>query len=143
MVQPTGRDLAINVDLTLFPISQYDSIAKVLQTSGYRFVRQHFSWSAIEPTQGTFTWTTYDSMVTSLAAHGIKVVAVLDGSPAWTRDPAKTSYLDAPPLNPADYANFVGQFVQHYTTSIQFVQIWDSPNLPEHWGGVPASPWTM
>jgi len=140
VVQSTGRDLAINIDLSLFPPTRYDSIATVLQTSGYRFVRQHFSWSSIEATKGTYSWTDYDAMVASLSAHGIKIVAVLDGSPGWSRDSAKASYFDAPPLNAADYASFVGQFVQHYTDTIQFVQIWDAPNLPDHWGGVPASP---
>jgi hypothetical protein len=140
VVQPTGRDLATNLDLSLFPASQYDSIATVLQTSGFRFVRQHFSWSAIEPTKGEYSWTAYDAMVVSLAAHGIKVVAVLDGSPAWSRDPSQTSYLDAPPANVDDYAAFVSEFVKHYSDSIQFVQIWDLPNRAEHWGGVPATP---
>lgn len=140
VVQSTGRDLAINIDLSLFPQSQYDSIAKVLQTSGYRFVRQHFAWSSIEATKGSYSWTGYDVMVNSLAAHGIRVVAVLDGSPGWSREPASVAYLDAPPQNPADYAAFVAEFVKHYTGTIQYIQIWDLPNRAEHWGGVPATP---
>lgn len=140
VVQPTGRELSINADLSLFPATQFDKIATVLQTSGYRFVRQHFSWSAIEPSKGAFAWASYDPIVNSLAAHGIRVVAVLDGSPAWSRDPDKVSYLDAPPRDVNDYAAFVSEFVKHYSGSIQFVQIWDLPNRAEHWGGVPATP---
>jgi len=139
VVQPTGRDLATNIDLSLFPASKYDSIATVLQTNGFRFVRQHFTWSAIEPAKGTYDWTASDAIVASLSAHGIRVVAVLDGSPAWSRDPAQTSYLDAPPVDPADFSSFVGEFVGHYASSIQFVQIWDLPNRADHWGGVPAA----
>ena len=139
VVQSTGRDLATNVDLSLFPPAQYDSIASVLQTNGFRFVRQHFLWASIEATKGTMDWTASDAMVSSLTAHGLRVVAVLDGSPGWSRDPSKMTYLDAPPVDANDYANFVGAFVQRYNSLIQFVQLWDFPNLPEHWGGVPAS----
>src|SRR5687768_3517055 len=54
VVQQTGRELAINVDLAQYTDDQLEQIGTVLATNGYRYVRQSFSWAAIEPVNGTF-----------------------------------------------------------------------------------------
>ena len=77
VLQTTGRELAINVDLMAFPPEQIEQIAAVLETNGYRYVRQSFAWSAIEPQRGTYDWTRYDQLVDAMAGHNIQVVAVL------------------------------------------------------------------
>ena len=87
VVQPTGRELATNVDLNMFPIDQIDAVSAALQTSGFRVVRQPFTWASIEPQQGTFTWDETDTIVKSLGDHNLRIVAVLNGSPDWARSP--------------------------------------------------------
>src|SRR5262249_14731547 len=65
---------------------------------------------------------------------------VIEGSPVWARSPDQASYTDAPPTSNGDYAAVVGEIVRRYKSTIQFVQIWDLPNQPDHWGGKRASP---
>jgi hypothetical protein len=139
VTHPTGRELATNVDLTVFPPEQIDDIAAMLQSSHFRTVRQTFSWRSIEPVRGTYDWGRYDAIVNGLRARGIEVVAVLAGSPEWARSPEQVGYEDAPPARSADFATFAAALVDHFDGGIRFVQMWDGPNLPERWGGVPAT----
>jgi hypothetical protein len=139
VVQPTGRELATNVDLTMFPPEQLDSVAAALETSGFRVVRQYFAWSSIEPQQDSFTWDASDKIVDVLVAHHMRIVAVLNGSPDWSRTPQTVGMLDAPPVNIDNYTDFVNQFVHRYGDRIDFVQLWDLPNRADHWGGESAT----
>lgn len=140
VVQPTGRQLATNIDLRLFPTDQIDALAAMLQTNHFTIVRQVFSWSEIEPNKGTFLFDSYDAIVDTLAARGIQLVAVLENSPEWARAAGQTSYADAPAANVDDYAAFVGATVDHYRDRVGFFQLGDRPNQAEKWGGVPAEP---
>jgi hypothetical protein len=135
VVQPTGRELAINVDLTRYDADQLDQVATALGNNGYRYVRQSFAWSDIQPDRGTFNWDTYDRIVSVLGAKGIQVIAVLDRSPAWARAPEQASFSDAPPVAEADYATFVGEVAKRYKDQVQYFQLWDLPNRADHWGG--------
>jgi hypothetical protein len=139
VLHSTGHELAINADL-VEKLGQIDQIGEMLQKNGYRYVRQPFYWSTIEPQRGSFQWDTYDRIVSGLGAHGIEVIAVIEGTPAWARPPDKLGYTDAPPTSSGDYAAVVGEIVRRYKNSIQFVQIWDFPNQPDHWGGARATP---
>lgn len=138
--QTTGRGLATNVDLTRFAPDQLDAVATALQENGFRTVRQSFAWAQIEPARGAFDWARYDAIVDALERHFITPVAVLHRSPAWARLPEQTAAFDAPPAIPEDYETFVGAVVQRYGERVPFVQLWDLPNRPDHWGGAAAAP---
>lgn len=139
VLHATGHELAINVDLLQYA-GQIDQIGALLQQRGFRYVRQPFLWSRIEPQQGTFDWQAYDQIVQGMAKYGLQVVAVVEGTPQWARNPAQATVIDGPPVKTSDYAAVVGQIVGRYKNTIQFVQIWDLPNRADHWGGQRATP---
>ncbi|MGC4105947.1 MAG: beta-galactosidase [Thermomicrobiales bacterium] len=136
VVQPTGKELATNVDLRLFPDSEIGGVATELKDGGFRYVRQEFTWSQIETAEGTYDWSEYDLLVQSLAQNGIQVIAVVKGTPAWAR--ASSGGQDGPPDDPARYQAFMQQLTSRYGGRVPFVQIWDRPNLASQWGGTPA-----
>ncbi|MGH2559818.1 MAG: hypothetical protein ACRDJH_12195 [Thermomicrobiales bacterium] len=140
VVQPTGRELAVNVDLTVFPPEQIELVAATLQTQGFRYVRQSVEWRSVEPRQGRFVWDRYDPIVRALTNRGLKPVLVLHGSPDWARAENAIGLPDAPPLDPSTYATFVSEVVTRYSRDAEFVQLWDLPNRPERWGGNQARP---
>ncbi|MFL5760583.1 MAG: beta-galactosidase [Thermomicrobiales bacterium] len=140
VVQPTGRELSTNADLTQFPPGQIDSVVAAMEENGFRTVRHYFAWSSIEPEQGHFTWDATDKIVNTLVAHQMRIVAVLNGSPNWSRTPQTVDMPDAPPVDIDNYASFVNQFVLRYGNRIEFVQLWDLPNRADHWGGEAATP---
>ena len=131
----------VNVELT-----QYDdeTLARELariEDAGFHWVRQTLRWEQVEPQPGEYEWATYDRIVSAVAEHpGLALVLVLDGSPRWARHPLAPEHPFAPPNSPADYAAFAGQVAARYADTVDFYQIWDEPNLKDHWGGLDPRP---
>ncbi len=138
VVQPTGKELATNADLRIFPEEEVATVAEVLGSSGFRYVRQPFIWSQIEPTRGSYDWSAYDPFVEQLARRDIGLIAVVSGAPDWARDGESLGASDGPPSDPAALQSFTQALTARYAKSIPFVQIWDRPNVADRWGGEPA-----
>jgi hypothetical protein len=136
----TGRDLAINADLTRFGPEQLAQAADALQASGFRYVRQSFAWSEIEPAPGGFTWERYDAIVDALEQRGITPIAVLHRSPAWARAATGANAFDAPPADLSAWERFTGALAGRYGDRVPVIQMWDLPNLPDRWGGGAPDP---
>ncbi|MDQ3541513.1 MAG: hypothetical protein M3440_12585 [Chloroflexota bacterium] len=139
VVQPTGKEMATNADLRVFPETELQAVADALSSSGFRYVRQPFTWSQIEARQGRFDWSAYDPIVAQLRRRDIGIVAVVSGAPGWARDPASLDAVDGPPTDPASLQSFTEALTKRYGGAVPFVQIWDRPNLASNWGGVPAT----
>jgi O-antigen ligase len=127
-------------------LEQYDSEQTLrtaltqVQTAGFGIVRQHFSWSDIEPVPGVYQWERWDRILPIVAQYGLQVIATLDTSPAWARAAWEQSNVWSPPANYADYARFVQAFAARYDHYIKAYQIWDQPNISPHWGSGEVSP---
>ena len=73
---------------------------------------------------------------------GLKILARVDHSPAWSRAiPAE----NGPPDDPYDYADFVGEMARRYANgsakgTIHAIQVWNEPNLCREWGGTGVEP---
>lgn len=137
--QVSGRGLSTNVDLRSFSESQIESIASTLRSNGFTIVRQPFSWAEIEPIEGEATWDKYDTIVRNLNDAGIQIVAVVEEAPVWAAIPGAVDGTSAPPANATSYATFLTEFVGRYGPYIDYVQVWDQPNDPSHWGGTAAT----
>jgi hypothetical protein len=137
--QVSGRGLSTNVDLRSFSETQIEAIASTLRSNGFSIVRQTFAWSDMEPTQDEFNWDTYDPIVRNLNDAGIQIVAVVEGAPVWAAQAGSAEGTSAPPANAADFADFLTEFVGRYGAYVDYVQVWDKPNDPMHWGGVAAT----
>lgn len=135
VVQPTGGEPATNIDLTRFPVGERAAVARAVRDSGFSYVRQPFSWRQIEPRQGVYEWETYDTIVSELAAQRIAVIAVARDSPEWARPDGAGQSIDAPPRDPAAFGTFVQALTDRYGEQVPFVQLWEAPNDPAHWGG--------
>jgi len=139
VVQPTGKDLATNADLRVFPPDQLESVAQALSGAGIRYVRQTFSWEQIEQSQGTFDWSQYDRFVEHLGRREIGVIAVVTQTPSWAIAPGGEGFPDAPPDEPALLQTFTQAITSRFGDAVPFVQIWDQPNLATRWGGSAAT----
>lgn len=139
VVQPTSRELATNADLRIFPEEELPSITDALSKSGFRFVRQPFTWAEIEGRRGRLDWSRYDPIITHLRRRDIEVIAVISGAPEWARDPELLESTDGPPSDPAALQTFTQALTDRYSGGVGYVQIWDRPNLANSWGGTPAT----
>lgn len=130
----------VNVELTQYddPSAELQKIAEL----GFVWIRQPFLWSEIEPEPGRYQWALYDKIVEAAAAFDgeLKIVALLDSTPRWARHPDAPEHPFAPPASPADYGAFARAVADRYGDQIDFYQIWDEPNIEEHWGNLNPRP---
>ncbi len=137
---PAQAEIGVNVALEQYEPAQLELVLDRLQAAGVRWLRQRFPWDQIEPSSEQFAWEVWDAVVTAAAARGMRLIAVLDGSPAWARRPEDRDNPLAPPRERADFGRFVAAFARRYGDRLDVYQIWDEPNIAPHWGARPVDP---
>jgi hypothetical protein len=120
---------------------------EMAQQAGLGWAKQQFPWAEIEPQRkaefvdpisGASSWAKYDQIVDLYRNHGLQVVARLDLAPAWSRPP--DSRPETPPIDFQDFGDFVYAFVDHFRGRVQYVQIWNEPNIYPEWGEQAVDP---
>lgn len=129
-----ARALGANSDLTTLTETQLSDLLDRLRANGLPVVRQRFDWNQLERLRGVYDWKAMDRVVAAAAAHGIDLIAVLDGTPPWARRPADAENPLAPPEERADFGQFAAAVAQRYADRLHIYQVWDEPNIAPHWG---------
>jgi O-antigen ligase len=129
------NDLGTTVDLANLSPEALDGVAAELQQGGFRWVRQWFPWDEIEPRRGELDWSRWDAIVEACAAHQLRLIAVLDRTPAWARPASAADVPQSPPGEVAEWGAWVAGLAARYRGQIAAYQLWDEPNLAAHWGG--------
>jgi putative inorganic carbon (HCO3(-)) transporter len=128
------KSLGINTDLSPLDMVERHEALAAMQDAGFRWLRQRFSWHAIEPEQGTYDWTVWDEIVEDVGQYRIQLIAVLDGSPPWARAGEDVGNPLAPPVETRFFGDFAAAFAARYGDRIDHYQVWDEPNIAPHWG---------
>lgn len=116
---------------------------QLISEAGIGWVKQEFSWDEIEFRKGYFyddkfqksSWEKFDQIVNLAVKYNINIVARLDRTPLWA-NPQSGDPMH-PPANFQDYADFIKAFVTHYKGKINYIQVWNEPNLGYEWTGTP------
>ncbi len=140
VVQPVGDGLSVNEDLLGLPPDVRPEVIQQMAGYGVRFVRMPLSWSAVESEPGVFSWDVLDQTLAQLEGAGIEPVLTIVDTPDWAQGPATATALDTPPSDPTDMNGFVDVLMRQFEGRIPFLQIWDVPNDPAHWGGQSPDP---
>jgi hypothetical protein len=118
---------------------------ELLRAAGVDWIRQQLPWEQIEPVAkgqttdpnfGGSTWVKFDDIVDRATALGMNVLLRLDTSPRWALRADAPDGL-SPPINDADYWDFVAQVAARYRGKVAAYQIWNEPNLHIEWGRRP------
>ncbi len=120
-----GTQPGLNVYLNQYDDEELAENLAQIATAGFQHVKQPFYYSE------NFDWDEADRVITAVTEANLSLTSLLDGNPANNF---------APPANPNDYAQWVGQFAQRYGEQIQNYIIWDEPNLTTHWGNQHVNP---
>jgi O-antigen ligase len=134
------NQVGINVNLDQYDADELERVLVQISDVGFRWVRQQFPWYEIERQRGVFEWSTWDAIVRACAAHDLNLIAVLDGSPQWARPGIVPDNPLTPPLEVNDWGRFVTRFAERYRGQIAAYQLWDEPNLTDHWGNQYVDP---
>ena len=104
----------------------------------FSHVKQTFAWEDLQPVPGDFDFTQSDRILDEIERRGLKLVARLSDTPDWAHpslpDRSTDAYLDAPPDNLADFADYCAAIAGRYRGRIAAYQIWNEPNLSREWG---------
>lgn len=115
-----------------------DRTVKMAREAGIVWAKQEFSWEEIEKRKNQFDWEKYDQIVAMFEKYGLQIIARLDRPPAWSHK--DKTIPQAPPDDLNDYGDFVDAFVRRYTGRINYIQIWNEPNIFPEWGNRPVDP---
>ncbi|MDR1837543.1 MAG: beta-galactosidase [Treponema sp.] len=101
---------------------------------GASWVLNSFYWDRIEPRQGEWNFSSYDTFVDSNRAEGIKVLGVLAYDVGWIHEDGR-GHDYVPPDRVADFARFVRNTVEHFRGRVDAWCIWNEPNTARFWKG--------
>jgi hypothetical protein len=120
---------------------------EMAQQAGLGWAKQQFAWAEIEPLRkgefvdpisGESSWAKFDQIVDLFRTHGLQIIARLDRAPAWARLP--DTRPETPPTIFEDFGDFVYAFVDHFRGQVQYIQIWNEPNIYPEWGEQAVDP---
>jgi polysaccharide biosynthesis protein PslG len=143
-VNPYGANFFLDREVEPWKL---DKTLQMASEAGIGWVKQQFPWEAIEPrrkgeflepTKKTDSWAKYDEIVALCEKYNLQIIARLDRPPDWTRQ--DNTYKESPPDRFEDYGDFVYAFVKHYEGRINYIQIWNEPNIFPEWGNHPVDP---
>jgi len=115
--------------------------------AGLGWAKLQFAWAEIEPLRkgefvdqvsGESSWAKFDQIVDLCREHGLQVIVRLDRAPAWARPP--DTRPETPPTHFEDLGDFVYAFVDHFRGRVQYIQIWNEPNIYPEWGEQAVDP---
>lgn len=129
-IYPLGANFFLEREVELW---KQEKTLEMARSAGIGWIKQQFLWQEIEPERkGDYRWEKYDRIVALAERYGLRIIARLDRTPAWARGPERP-YDTCPPAELDDFGDFVHAFVQRYRGQVQFVQIWNEPNLSAEW----------
>ena len=106
---------------------------EMVRELGTPWIVEYFPWAYIEPLPGIYDWQHADLVVDHANRQGLTVIARLGMVPQWARPrDSATSFLDE--KHYSDFARFVGAFVDHFRNRVDYITVWNEPNLALEWG---------
>lgn len=106
---------------------QLDGIA----ASGAEWIRVDFSWPSIQPINaGHYQWDVYDRIVSEANKRNLKILGILDYTPAWARPADCTWAIQCRPADPNQFATFAAAVSTRYASKgLHTWEIWNEPNI--------------
>lgn len=150
-VQPvqaaTRYEVGIATSATLLRMKDADLDERLnnIKQLGANWIRVDFSWRVIQPDNPRdYHWEEYDRLVSKANEHKFKILAVINYTPAWAREPecaAKVKHEEVAkkcvPRSNHEFGQFVRALAIRYKgTNIRAWEIWNEPNIIGHWKSI-------
>lgn len=132
-------EYGVNQDLEWDPPEQVGPEIQLMKSAGVEWLRLPLRWQWLEPARDSYHWDRLDDVVDRASGAGLKILAVLGGTPAWSSGVDAGSlpngvHLDAfAPARDGDFADYVSHVVEHFRGRVQAYELFNEPNSPNHW----------
>jgi hypothetical protein len=124
-----GLEIAVQDNAVFLERHYYDRDAAFRQARGLgvTWMRTNLLWSRVEPQQGRFDWTQYDSLVTAAHRYGVHVEMSLTGAaPAWAAGDGRVGVFRP---DAAKFGTFARAAAAHFRGRVTRYSIWNEPNF--------------
>jgi hypothetical protein len=112
---------------------------EMVREMGAPWIVEYFPWAYVEGQPGQFSWNHTDLVIDHASRQGLKVVARLGFVPEWAR-PADSSPLYLDKEHFADFGRYAAEFAKRYAGRVDYIIIWNEPNLSLEWGYAHVDP---
>ncbi len=122
-----------NDDWNNYKYPDVKSLVHVLSSmkeAGVGWVRADFLWQDIEPQEGKFDFTKYDTIVDLFTLNGIKILGILDYSANWA---SGCSQWNCAPRENKLFINYAVRVIKHYKDRVKYWELWNEPDSPVYW----------
>lgn len=120
------------------------SYLRKLREGGVVWMREDFSWGALERSKGVWNWSIGDQLMRNASKVGMSVVGVLGYSAPWA---SSGDTIKHPPRDHGEYANYARTVVERYGAGgsfwrqhpelaprpLQAVELWNEPWHYKFW----------
>lgn len=116
------------------------AILDAVAASGVTWVRMDVGWADLQP-DGPQEFDAQavarlDERLQEIAQRGLQTLVMFWWAPQWSSGTADKRGI---PADPRDYARAAAWIVQRWPTSIDALQVWNEPNLPEFFASTSAA----
>lgn len=117
-------------DLLNQPADQQEARLAAIEALGAGWIRIDFDWSQIQPeSAANFEWDRTDTLIKRAADHNLKVLGIIDFTPAWARPTYCNDRKQCAPAEPAAFGTFAGALAERYQAAgLHYWEIWNEPN---------------
>ena len=112
---------------------------EMVREMGAPWIVEYFPWAYVENQPGRFGWNHTDLVIDHANQQGLQVIARLGYVPEWAR-PVDSSplYLDEEYFE--DFGRYAAEFARRYAGRVEYMIIWNEPNLALEWGFAEVDP---
>jgi hypothetical protein len=112
---------------------------EMVREMGAPWIVEYFPWAYVESQPGRFGWNHTDLVIDHANRQGLKVIARLGFVPEWARPPETSPlYLDEDRF--VDFGRYAAEFARRYAGRVEYMIIWNEPNLALEWGYAAVDP---
>ncbi|MCL2213772.1 MAG: endo-1,4-beta-xylanase [Treponema sp.] len=101
---------------------------------GIKWILHTFNWSSIEPEQGQWDFSRYETFVDNAQADNIKVIGVLAYDVHWIFEEGERSrYIPSDKI--PEFCNYARKTAEYFKGRVDAWCIWNEPNTSRFWTG--------
>ena len=111
---------------------------EMVREMGATTIVEFFPWAYYHAADGGIAWEHPDLVVNHAHNQGLRIIARLGFTPGWARpEDSPLNYLDSDSYD--DFATFAAAFAARYQGKVDYIIVWNEPNLSFEWGYRPTT----
>ncbi|MFH0797286.1 MAG: sugar-binding protein [Candidatus Omnitrophota bacterium] len=110
-----------------------DPLLELYEKIGIRWIRMDWPWNFAENEgKDKYVWAHFDDFIPRAERHHLNILACVVSYPKWANG---TGYLNTPPKNVQDFADFLATSVKRYKDRVKNWELLNEANLIDFWNG--------